>query len=162
MNKNDIVEALNVSMNEATRQVLHSSKSNDWGTPKALFDEWNERWGPFNLDPCTSPDNPLGTKYFFTEKDNGLVQDWSKFGLFIRFFMNPPYGREGSKWVLKAHEETQHHFIQGVALLPSRTGTRWFQNIILPNYEIIFLPGRIRFVGARDPAPFDSMLVIFR
>ena len=47
-------------------------------------------------------------------------------------------------------------------LLPARTDTERFHKYILPYAEIRFLKGRLKFVGAKDPAPFPSMLVIFR
>ena len=31
----------------------------------------------FELDPCSTEDNPLGTKYFYTKEMDGLAQDWS-------------------------------------------------------------------------------------
>jgi hypothetical protein len=100
----------------------------------------------------------LDTQYFYTPEENGLQQDWHG-----RVFCNPPYGRSIGDWILKAHDETtQGNTEIVVMLLPARTGTKWFHNLILPYYEIIFLPGRIRFVGAQNAAPFDSMLVIMR
>lgn len=149
-------------------------KNLNWQTPQWLFDQLNERYGPFDLDPCTSEDNPLGTKYFYTEETDGLDEyhSWvvpKKHGELSKFYMNPPYGHETKKWVRKAHAETQRHkgFIMGVGLLPVRTDPKWFHDYILPYYEIIFLPSRIAFV---DPATgkavkgtnFASMLVIYR
>ena len=148
--------------------IYKGKRKKDWQTPKWLYDLCAERWGPFNLDPCTSADNPLGTKHFFTEVEDGLSQSWLV-EPFTRWFMNPPYGRETVKWVAKAHGETTIHKprVTGVALLPARTGPRWFHEYILPHYEIIFLQGRISFVDPETGKPvrgtsFDSMLVIFR
>lgn len=141
----------------------------DWQTPRWLYDELNARWGPFNLDPCASSDNSLGAEHFFTEEDDGLAQNWNKFGLPLRFFMNPPYGRDIVNWVRKAHEETQRYkpHMMGVGLLPVRTDTAWFHDYILPYYELVFLRGRIAFVDPKTGAPvkgtnFASMLVIYR
>ncbi len=47
-------------------------------------------------------------------------------------------------------------------LLPARTDTQWFHTYINNHAEIRFLKGRIKFVGAKHPAPFPSMVVIFR
>lgn len=77
--------------------------------------------------------------------------------------MNPPYGREIGKWVKKAYEESTKGCTV-VALLPSRTDTRYFHDYCYqkPNIEIRFIRGRLRFVGDSASAPFPSMIIIFR
>ena len=55
--------------------VHFSSKSNEWTTPQHLFDELNREYH-FTLDPCATHENAKCEKYF-TEKENGLLQDWS-------------------------------------------------------------------------------------
>jgi len=57
-------------------------------------------------------------------------------------------------------------------LIPSRTDTRWFHDYILGKAEIRFIKGRLKFIdldykGKEEdrklsPAPFPSMLVIFK
>lgn len=50
-----------------------------------------------------------------------------------------------------------------VYLIPARTDTRWFHDLVLPRAdEIRFIKGRLRFGGAKNPAPFPTMVVIFR
>ena len=52
-----------------------------------------------------------------------------------------------------------------VALIPARTDTKWFHDIVVPTaHEIVFIKGRFNFVqpDAAAPganAPFPSMLV---
>jgi site-specific DNA-methyltransferase (adenine-specific) len=49
-----------------------------------------------------------------------------------------------------------------VYLIPARTDTRWFHQIVLPHAkEIRFIRGRLKFGGATNGAPFPSMVVIF-
>jgi hypothetical protein len=49
-----------------------------------------------------------------------------------------------------------------VFLIPARTDTRWFHDIVLPNAkEIRFIRGRLHFGGSKNAAPFPSMIVIF-
>ena len=43
-------------------KVLYSSEKSEYQTPKYLFDKLNSEFH-FDLDPCTTEDNPLGTKY---------------------------------------------------------------------------------------------------
>lgn len=63
---------------------LFSSKSDDWETPKHLFDALRLEFH-FDLDVCASEQNSKCDK-FFTRKENGLLQEWQ--GV---CFMNPPY-----------------------------------------------------------------------
>ena len=128
---------------------LFTSKTDEWETPQDLFDQLNNEF-LFSLDPCATKKNAKCPKYF-TKKDDGLSKDWSEHVV----FMNPPYGREIGKWVKKISEEG------GVALLPARTDTKWFHDYIYKKARIRFLKGRIKFSG-KGPAPFPSMIVIFK
>lgn len=75
--------------------------------------------------------------------------------------MNPPYGREIIKWVRKAHIEVSTGRCKVVALLPARTDTKWFHELILAKYEIEFIKGRLKFSDSKNSAPFPSMIVVF-
>ena len=134
-------------------QSIYSSKKMDWGTPQPLFDSLNAEFR-FTLDPCASDENHKCEKYF-TESQNGLSQDWGK----ERVFCNPPYGRSIGNWVKKCAE----HDDLAVMLIPARTDTKWFHEYIYnnPRVQIRFLPGRVKFQGAQNSAPFPSMVVIF-
>ena len=79
-----------------------------------------------------------------------------------RVFCNPPYGRGVGKWVEKAYKEAQQEDTLVVMLLPARTDTKWFHEYIYNKTEIRFIKGRIKFGGCKNPAPFPSMIVIFR
>ena len=135
--------------------ACYSSKSDEWSTPKALFDELNEEFG-FTLGPCSTSDNHLCDKYY-TIQDNGLQQDWKG----ERVFCNPPYS-EISKWCEKAFYESKNPNTLIVMLIPSRTDTRYFHDYILHRTEIRFVKGRLKFGDSKNSAPFPSMIVIFR
>lgn len=55
-------------------QVMFSSRNEVWATPQDFFDKLNEEFR-FNLDPCATPENAKREK-FFTERIDGLKQDW--------------------------------------------------------------------------------------
>jgi site-specific DNA-methyltransferase (adenine-specific) len=76
-------------------------------------------------------------------------------------FCNPPYSQIG-RWVEKAFYEGQKDNTVVVMLIPARTDTRWFHNFILHRSEVRLLKGRLHFSGAKNSAPFPSMVVIFR
>lgn len=135
-------------------ESLFSSKKMNWGTPQKLFDTLNDEFH-FTLDPCADDFNHKCEKYY-TEVDDGLSKDWGT----ETVFCNPPYGREIAKWVKKCSE----HRGLAVMLIPARTDTKWFHEYIWmqDNVSVAFLPGRIKFEGAKNSAPFPSMIVTFR
>lgn len=134
---------------------LFSSKTNEWATPKALFEELDKEFH-FNLDPCATPENAK-CKHFYTIEDDGLTQDWGGH----RVFCNPPYGREIGKWVKKCYEESLRCEVV-VMLIPARTDTSYFHDFIYHKAkEIRFLRGRLHFNESKQGAPFPSMIVIF-
>lgn len=155
-------------------KVLFSSNTEEWGTPLNFYAKLDSEFH-FDTDPCTTVDNPLQTRVFYTKEDNGLERRW-----YGNVFINPPYGKNVGNWVRESRHrqlmppEPEYHKIiyhkNIVMLLPSRTDVAWFHENIWDsisnkpksNIEIRFIKGRLTFVGAHNPAPFPSMLVIFR
>lgn len=135
---------------------MMTSSTDLWATPQEFFDELNATWH-FNLDCCALPENAKCEMYYTPEQD-GLKQDWNG-----TVWMNPPYGREIGKWVKKAYSEAQNGCIV-VALLPARTDTKWFHDWIyeMNGVEFYFVKGRLKFSGCKSPAPFPSMVVVFK
>lgn len=138
-------------------KVHYSSNSNEWATPDYAFDKLKKRFN-FTLDPCCTKETAR-CKKFFTIKEDGLIQDWSK----DISFVNPPYGRKIGLWVKKAYEESQKGGIV-VMLIPARTDTKYFEKYCTKASQIIFITGRIKFVQGNNkskPAPFPSCVVVF-
>ena len=86
---------------------------------------------------------------------------WPRTGGY-RVFCNPPYGRVLYKWVEKCYREGCKDGTIVVLLIPARTDTTYFHDFIMNRAEIRFIKGRLKFGGGKDPAPFPSMLAIFR
>ena len=150
---------MSATANALSRAVFSSAKS-DWRTPEDLFERLDRRWGPFDTDAAASAENALCAR-FFTEAQNALTLDWYAAGA-RRVFVNPPYGRGTViKWVAKAYAES----LKGcrvVMLLPARTDSPWFHDIVKPHaFHIEFLRGRVKFQGAQAGAPFPSLIVVF-
>lgn len=124
-------------------RILFSSITPHWTTPIEFYEELNEKF-KFNFDPC-----PIGGK-------DGLKIEWRE-----RNYINPPYGKEISNWLLKGILESQKGKLC-VFLLPVRTDTKWFHNLVLPfAKEILFIKGRLKFGKSKNSAPFPSMVIIF-
>lgn len=125
-------------------RALFSSVDLKWRTPKALYEELDREFH-FDFDPC--PANPTF---------DGLTIEWGNMN-----YVNPPYGKWIGRWLLKGLCEYSEGR-RSVFLLPSRTGTKWFQCLALPfATEIRFIEGRLIFEGATNSAPFDSCEVVF-
>jgi len=133
--------------------VHFSSATDEWATPKPLFDELDRIFGGFTLDPCATPANAKCSR-FFTREDDGLAQPWGG-----KVFMNPPYGRQIGKWVKKAYDESLSGALV-VCLLPARVDTRWWHEYARKGH-VYFLQGRLKFGAARNCAPFPSAIVTF-
>lgn len=138
------------------KDVMFSSKTDNWATPTEFYNTLNEEFH-FNLDPCADEFNHKCEKFYTVEQD-GLKQDWGGY----RVFCNPPYGRDISKWVKKAYNEGHKSNTLVCMLIPARTDTKFFHDYILNRAEIRFIKGRLKFGGSKTAAPFPSMLVVYR
>lgn len=160
--------------------LMFSSKNQQWATRWEYFDKWNGRFD-FTLDVCAGNKDQKLDRYFTPEQD-GLSQNWTG----ETFWCNPEYGREQIKWVKHGFDQKAN----GVFLIPSRTDTKLFHEVILPAQEsgyckIEFIKGRLIFGsdsywswvweqevlndkpnslykkhGKMNAAPFPSMLII--
>jgi site-specific DNA-methyltransferase (adenine-specific) len=138
------------------RGYMPPSATDDWATPRELFNELN-REHRFDTDAAASSTNYLCDRWFGLDhpdesRRDGLTGIWTG-----HVWCNPPYGRGIKDWVLKA---SLHHDLV-VMLLPARTDTRWFHEIVLPNADVKFIKGRLKFGGHVASAPFPSMIVTF-
>jgi hypothetical protein len=123
----------------------HSALSIDWYTPKHIFDSLNIE---FDLDPCC----PIGgvpwipAKNHYSLPQDGLSLPWSG-----TVWLNPPYGKETSKWINKMN---QHR--DGISLTMCRTDTKWFHDYLSNADALLMLKGRIQFVDAEHKAGSGS------
>lgn len=142
-------------------KVMFSSKRDDWLTPREIIDASIEAMGAIDLDPCAEthddPNVPAGCHY--TEEDDGLDRKNPWFG---RVYMNPPYGRIIGLFCDRLDEEVAAgNVTQAIALVPSRTDTRWWRTLTRNASAICFIKGRLRFGGAPSSAPFPSAVIAY-
>ncbi len=122
-------------------RVLFSSASDRWATPPDVYAALNAEFD-FNFDPCPLDGDKDGLSTLFTE--------WKG----KRVFCNPPYGPGIGEWLKRGFEAEI-----AVFLIPARTDTRWFHDIVLPNAREIPLhqrPFEIRRSEQRRTLPFDG------
>lgn len=144
--------------------AMASSDRQDWVTPKNVIEAVN-KVAPIELDTCTSNLNPVGAERFYTLAEDGSSSSWAVDPGHL-WWCNPRFN-EAKKWVYKAVGESNAGH-SGVFLVPARTETRLWQNLIFKSgAAICFWAGRMTF---RDPltldpystgAPFPSALILF-
>ena len=148
--------------------LMFSSATDEWETPQALFDQLNAEF-EFGWDLAASRENTKVPGRFFHKGYSAFDSAWTpNAGV---YWCNPPYSRGlQAKFIAKAAEDTARYGSTVVMLLPARTDTKAFHAHIYdasqwserPGVEIRFLPGRLKFGGATNSAPFPSMVVVFR
>tara|TARA_Y100000401_G_C8266407_1_gene196019 strand:- start:267 stop:779 length:513 start_codon:yes stop_codon:yes gene_type:complete len=147
-------------MDNTSIKALTSSDKQDWETPPQFVKYIEDLLCiTFDLDPCASTTN-YKAPYSYTVEENGLIQNW-----FGNVWLNPPYNNVVS-WIEKAlSQRFRCDYI--VMCIPARTDTKWFHELIWPNYqELYFLKHRIRFIDSTNNrkdgcAMFPTMIVIF-
>lgn len=137
--------------------VMFSSASGVWETPQDFFNTLNEEFR-FTLDAAALPENAK-VSHFYTPEMDGLKQPW-----YGSVWCNPPYGRGIDQWIAKGYWAARNGDALVVMLVPARTDTRWFHQYVYnnPYAELRFIPGRLKFGGSSNSAPFPSLVIIFR
>ena len=104
-------------------RVLFKSESVEWATPKGVYDALDAEFH-FDFDPCPLDGSEDGLATLFTE--------WRG----RRVFCNPPYGNIAA-WLRRGQDADL-----AVFLVPARTDTRWFHELVMPfACEIRFIVG---------------------
>ena len=118
-----------------------TSQSDEWFTPPWLFEVLGIE---FDLDPCypnpffgyDGPYTPC--KHVMWESSH--LAPWDKYG---SIWLNPPYGgRNGIRpWLQKLSDHGN-----GIALVPNRTATDWWQDFAEKADALLFVRGKIKFI----------------
>lgn len=123
--------------------------SDEWATPQSVVDMLGREFGPFDLDACCRPETAKASMYY-TKASDGLTAHW--FGC---VYVNPPYSDPGP-WIRRAVAAVGAGDARRVVmLLPASTDTNWFHDDVLPNADVYFVRGRIKFLGWQG-APIGS------
>jgi transcriptional regulator with XRE-family HTH domain len=149
-------------LGEARPFFVHSGNSSGhhgWETPAELGALLSEAVGGFDLDPCAGSTNSrvarVKARVLLTVNDDGLNSKW-----FGTTFCNPPYGRSLPRWIQKCATEGERG-VNVLALIPSRTDTRYWHDHVAGRADIWMLKGRLRFGDGSCPSPFPSAIVLW-
>lgn len=151
--------------------VMFSKASDEWRTPQALFEALDAEFG-FDVDAAATAENTWKDRYFGLDHVDAYLRDaltierWVCYGQTV--WLNPAYSKCRA-FIAKAAQQAR----QGctvVCLVPSRTDTRWFHDHVWdaehdrcrPGVEIRFIKGRLKFGESTNPAPFPSVIIVFR
>jgi DNA N-6-adenine-methyltransferase (Dam) len=96
--------------------------------------------GLIELDPCTTPDNPVGAEEFYAPPQDGSLEPWDAGTIFV----NPPYSLARNKWVRRCVEAGLNGSMV-ILLIPSATDTQPFQLAATWATSVLFIKGRVRF-----------------
>ena len=141
--------------NQATMEGVITVKDR-WETPDEVFRPLAQEFG-FTLDACAEHHTAKCRRYY-TEAEDGLNRPWA--GEIV--WCNPPYSHGNiGRWMQKCAEESERG-VTVVALIPAATSSRWFHAWVYGRAELRFLSRRVRFVGGTGPAPFHSIVAVFR
>ena len=138
-----------------------ASSKQDYQTPDDFLQAVKRRLGifAFGLDIAASPSNAVAKRYF-TKQDNALLQlSWKSPGKQWSW-LNPPFG-EIAPFAARCLEDRRRQGAQIALLVPASVGANWWGASVHRKARVVFLNGRITFVGETDPYPKDCALVLY-
>lgn len=148
---------------------LMSSKNGNWRTPPELFHAISllDMRSMFTVDAAATRDDRKCQVWLGPGSPHGedaLAPDVQWGDADDRVWLNPPYGRMLAPFVQKAIEEIVECPGMSVWLLvPARTDTRWWNDLMPYASDVWFIKGRVRFLledGTEGgTAPFPTAVV---
>jgi site-specific DNA-methyltransferase (adenine-specific) len=145
-----------VANNRARSRPTLASGATDWNTPPEVLRYVRQLFGKrIGFDPCSNATSIVEARHTWDVTTNGLDRSWIGKG---SGYVNPPYGDELPQWIAKCRLEAAEG-VELLALVPARTDTKWWRQVITSPATIGLWSGRIHFLGAPNPAPFPSVMI---
>ena len=130
-------------------------------TPLVFMRAVRKRFGPIHFDLAASAENCKAAD-FFSEADNSLVQDWRRVG--PTAWLNPPF-KKIQPWAERCKYSTgwsSAFTLEKILFhVPAAVGSNWFRDNVDGQALVLFLNGRITYVGQKDPYPKDMLLCVY-
>ena len=134
-------------------EIVGESKSVEYSTPLKIVEPLINEFD-ITTDVCASELNHKLPKYW-NKEDNALTKEWVG-----NCWMNPPFSRDLRHWVKKAHNEALKNGGTKVCLIPVRSNTKWWADII-NDAEIRFINGEVNFNDEPRGLWLPMCIVIF-
>ena len=122
------------------QKTLFSKNTDNWKTPLKIYNYFIKKLGCIDCFKYESEENELNNNY-----ENK------------KLFINPPFSKmkEITPWII---EQTKKNDIY--LLIPARTDTKYFHDLLKQNPEIVFIKGRLHYNDSKS-APFPTLLLKF-
>lgn len=119
-----------------------SKNSDNWRTPSDRYQEYMKD-GFIDCFPYMADYDEFENVYFHK-----------------KLFVNPPYSKLKliPKWLKKQVDNGCLVHL----LIPARTDTKYFHELLEMFPEVIFIKGRLHFNDSKAGAPFPSLILVFR
>lgn len=136
----------------------------DYGTPDVLLNAVRKALGvkQFCHDFAADDTNMVCPSYW-TIEDDSLKQSTDKWrekvGMYGWGWLNPPFAHIGP-WAEKCAEvgaDGGHICL----LVPASVGSNWYRDFVHMKARVVFLNGRITFVGQPQGYPKDCLLALY-
>lgn len=137
----------------------------DYGTPRDFLDAAKRKLGimAFGLDLAATAKNTTARRYFSSVDDAFEQASWKARGESWSW-LNPPFG-DIAQWAERCALEAREHGAKIAFLVPASVGSNWWAQHVHRQADVcrvLFLNGRITFVGHEDPYPKDLALVLYQ
>ncbi len=132
------------------KDLMFSSANQAWATRWATFNSIQKQLGrQYNLDPCCLKETAKCDNFITPEEDMFTVKnplEYFEKESQIQMFVNPEYGRNQRKFVEHIANWCGYDNVIADVLIPTRTDTGLFHDVILPKATAIyFIKGRVTF-----------------
>lgn len=127
---------------KAKDSALMASNTDDWRTPSDLY------------DLIVNENNYLDCFPF-----NANYNEFDKIYYGKKLYANPPYSK--NKYVVEWIENQLKANSEVLLLLPARTDTLYFHQLLELNPLIYFIKGRLKFNDCKQSAPFPPIFMKF-
>lgn len=129
-------------------QILTSSETAEWYTPKPYTDAARDVMGSIDLDPASNwaANQWIQATHYFTVEDDGLSKPWNG-----NIFCNPPYGitkGRSNQDIWARYLESEHDngaTLQAIYLTKCVSGYKWWERLFRL-WPVCFVEERIEFL----------------
>jgi len=145
--------------------IARGKSEQDVGTPRVFLDAVEKRFGPLGFDLAATSKNcavdppwHFGPDHVLGHFRDSLVQNWRE--LNGNLWLNPPFSNI-APWAEKCSKECADRQAWTLLLVPASVGSNWFAEHVADRALVLFLTGRITFVGSTQPYPKDLLLACY-
>lgn len=131
------------------RDIMFSSRNQAWATRPETFSGIQKALKrEYNIDPCAQVATAKCANYITAEMDMFSIPNWAEhFNLSkLQAFMNPEYGARQADFIRELIRQLKLGGGYGDVLIPSRTDTALYHDVLVPYAECIqYVRGRLVF-----------------